>query len=166
MIVLRNNFLIAPDEEILFDYGLQVKSAPKRRNLRKIQTEVGALTTISTRSCNLILPLQSNPGSYLDEIRGFGGVEGLTRTKNLAAEGSLSQEIHSGLQLRVDILYSHKPVSRFWWTGESIDGLHSFSLEYLWVSIFRQWSTLVATNGETQVDTNSVSTDGTERTNG
>ena len=55
----RNNFYIAPDEEILFNYGLRNKHPSKRRNLRHAQQEVGAIGIVSTCSWSLTFLLTS-----------------------------------------------------------------------------------------------------------
>ena len=71
--------------------------------------------------------IQTNRGSHLDEIRGFGGLKGLKSTKDKAVEGSIPQEIYSGLRLRIDIFYTHKPVSRrFSYIREKMNGFYSF----------------------------------------
>jgi hypothetical protein len=52
---------------------------------------------------------QTGPDSFLDEIRSFGGFKGL-KSKGKSNKNNELQELYNGLRLRVDILFTHKPV--------------------------------------------------------
>ncbi|UJR35583.1 hypothetical protein I4U23_028336 [Adineta vaga] len=88
---LMNNFHVKEDEKILFEYGV---ARVDERKKDKIMASTALTET--TRS-------------YLDDIRSFGGLEGLKRSKAKAKEKNDLQEFYNGLRLRIDILYTHKP---------------------------------------------------------
>ena len=100
-IVCRNNFGIKEDENILFEYGVRSKKETK-------------LVDVCKNQMILILnyyfqQFQAGPDSFLDEIRSFGGYIGLI-SKDKSNKNNELQELYNGLRLRVDILFTHKPV--------------------------------------------------------
>ncbi|CAF1216648.1 unnamed protein product [Adineta steineri] len=85
---LINNPTTKQDEKILFEYGGDRKKPPKASVNQKSQKD--------------------QQMSYLDQIRQFGGLQGLKSTKGDTKNSGL-QEFYNGLRLRVDILFTHKP---------------------------------------------------------
>ncbi|CAF3553209.1 unnamed protein product [Rotaria sordida] len=85
---LMNNFDIRDDEKILFEYGTESKTESKTRNVQQSQ--------------------ETTPGSFLDEIRSFGGIKGLKGQRTKSNKKNELQELYNGLKLRIDILLTDK----------------------------------------------------------
>ncbi|CAF3639029.1 unnamed protein product [Rotaria socialis] len=86
---LMNNAEIKDDEKILFEYGTERPPQEKTQDIQRSQ--------------------EINTGAFLDEIRKFGGIQGLKGAKNKAHKKKELQELYTGLRLRIDILFTDKP---------------------------------------------------------
>jgi hypothetical protein len=54
-----------------------------------------------------------DPLVHLEEIRNFGGINGLRDSKKKTQQKTELQALYTGLRLRVDVFFTHKPVIDF-----------------------------------------------------